>query len=251
MLLAGLFAGAASAQTARPVQPSAAATGTQSGAAPTRANGVPPTAPGLNGINSAQQAQPGTNSSGPGATSGNAGAGANNGNGAGRSSGGRVRNRNRTSQSPVPAANGNIHVTGFPSQNRPGSVDHPLLPIVSPGNGLGIRSGTAIEITLRAPIDSGHARNGDMIEATLAAPLAGLPAGTPVRLTVVQAARAGSLSSFGELSIQVVSIADRRVLSDTITAQGKEGPKELPDAAPARGTEAIFTPDQPISLPAS
>ena len=68
---------------------------------------------------------------------------------------------------------------------------------------------------------------------------------------MVAATGAGQLFSYGVLSLQVVSIADRRILSDTISAQGNEGTKELPDAAPARGTEAIFTPDQPISLPAA
>ncbi len=154
-------------------------------------------------------------------------------------------------QPPAPAANARVEVTGRPSANRSGTVDRPLLPIVSGGNGFGIRSGTPILVKLRAPLDSGHARNGDMVNATLAEPLNNLPAGTPVRLTVVQSVPAGQLFSYGELSIQVVSIADRRVLSDTITAQGKEGAKELPDAAPARGTEAIFTPGQAITLPAA
>ena len=154
-------------------------------------------------------------------------------------------------QSPTADANGRVEVTGFPSVNSRGSADRPLLPMAGNGNSLGIRSGTPIQIKLKTSVDSGHAHNGDMLDGTLAAAVGGMAVGTPVRLTVVQAAPAGRIASYGELSIQVVSIADHRVLSDTITAQGKEGAKELPDAAPARGTDAVFTADQTISLPAA
>lgn len=121
--------------------------------------------------------------------------------------------------------------------------------MASLGNALGIRSGAPIRIKLQADADSGHVRNGDMLDATLTEPLGGLLAGTPVRVTVVQSSRAGQMLSFGELSLQVVSIGRYAVLSDTITALGKEGPKEQPDAAPARGTEAIFPSSQTITLP--
>lgn len=168
----------------------------------------------------------------------------------GRGAGGGTNGAN-SSQQPAPADNSKVEVTGRTAANRTGTADRPLLPIPTLGNALGIHSGTPILVTLRQAVDSGHARNGDMLDGTLASPLAGLPAGTPVRLTVVSASRAGQLTSYGELSLQVVSIADKGVLSDIVTAQGKEGAKELPDAAPARGTEAIFTADQPISLPAA
>ena len=254
MLLAGLFAVALHGQATTPPQTTApgAANSSTSGSAPTRATGQPPTAPGLTGTSPAYQPLASANgNSSDTSPNGNTGGGANPAasNGSGNSAGG--ANAGNTSQPPAPAATAKVQVTGRESANRNGTVDHPLLPIVSAGNGLGIRSGTPILVKLRASVDSGRARNGDMIDGTLAAPVGSMPTGTPVRLTVVQAAAAGRLTSYGELSIQVVSIADRRVLSDTITAQGKEGPKELPDAAPARGTEAIFTPDQPISLPAA
>ena len=116
---------------------------------------------------------------------------------------------------------------------------------------LGIRSGTPIRVRLRQPADSGHARNGDLLDAVLAEPVGGLPAGTPVQLTVVLSLRAGTINSYGELSIQVVSIANHRVLSEIVTALGKEGKKELADAAPSLGTDAGFTADQVITLNAS
>ena len=72
-----------------------------------------------------------------------------------------------------------------------------------------------------------------------------------MELTVVAVAAAGQMSSQGELSLQVISIDGQSVLSDVITAEGKEGQKLLPDDAPSRGTEAVFTPDQPLTLPAA
>lgn len=161
------------------------------------------------------------------------------------------RGRRRTAARPAPASTGRIEIKGQTGKNPEPTADRPLLPVASLGNALGIRSGTPIRVRLQADADSGHARNGDMLNATLAEPLAGLPVGTPVGVTVVQAARAGQLLSFGELSLQVVSIGKSGVLSDTITAFGKEGPKELPDAAPARGTEAIFPAANFLEFPAA
>lgn len=120
-----------------------------------------------------------------------------------------------------------------------------------PHNALGIAAGTPIYVHLKQAVDSGHARNGDTVHAVLAQPLGKLPSGAPVNLTVVAAAPAGELGSSGVLSLQIVSINGEQMLSQVITAEGKEGKKLLPDDAPARGTEAVFTPDAPIQLPAA
>ena len=104
-------------------------------------------------------------------------------------------------------------------------------------------------VKLLQPVDSGHAKNGDMLRGVLAAPLGGIQAGAPVQLTVVASAAAGQMTSYGELSLQVVSINGQMVLSDVVTAEGKEGKTILADDAPARGTEAVFPSDQPITLP--
>ncbi len=126
------------------------------------------------------------------------------------------------------------------------------LPGVSmPRNALGISAGTPIHVKLQQAIDSGHARNGDTIQGTLAEPLGTLPNGAPVSLTVVAAAPAGEVGSGGVLSLQVTSINGQQMLSQVITAEGKEGVKLLPDDAPSRGTEAVFTPDAAITLPAA
>ncbi len=126
-----------------------------------------------------------------------------------------------------------------------------MLPMAAVGNALGIPSGTPIQVQLQQRADSGHVRNGDMLRGTLSAPLAGLAKGTPVQLTVVQASRAGALTSAGELSLQVTRIGNYDVLSVIVTALGKEGKKEIADAAPAPGTEAEFPADQDLSFPAA
>ncbi len=124
-----------------------------------------------------------------------------------------------------------------------------MLPIATVPNPLGLRSGTPICVQLKATADSGHLRNGDMVDAVLSGPLGGLPKGTPVKLTVVQSARAGILVSYGELSLQVTRIGNYAVLSDIVTALGKEGKKDIADSAPATGTEAVFSAGQDFTFP--
>ncbi|SEB73214.1 hypothetical protein [Terriglobus roseus] len=115
----------------------------------------------------------------------------------------------------------------------------------------GVKAGTPIQVRLQSPVDSGHARNGDIVRGILVAPVGDAPAGAPVELTVVAAAAAGQMTSAGELSLQVVKVNGTTVLSEVITATGEEGKKIIPDAAPERGTEAIFTPEKPLTLPAA
>lgn len=132
------------------------------------------------------------------------------------------------------------------------SAEGVALPGVSmPHNALGISAGTAIHVRLQQTIDSGHAKNGDIVQGTLVEPLGRLPSGSPVNLTVVAAAPAGEIGSSGTLSLQVTSINGEQVLSQVITAEGKEGQKLLPDDAPARGTEAVFSPDAAFTVPAA
>ncbi len=118
-------------------------------------------------------------------------------------------------------------------------------------NALGVAIGTPIQVRLQQTIDSGHAHNGDTVRGVLAAPLGRLPTGAEVGLTVVAAAAAGQLASSGVLSLQVISINGQQILSQVVTAEGQEGKKGLADDAPERGTEATFTSDQPITLPAA
>ena len=152
--------------------------------------------------------------------------------------------------STAPIANSGIIVSGSDAKFRP-SDDHPMLPMDAVGNPLGIRSGAPIHVLLTRTADSGHVRNGDVLAATLAAPIAGLARGTPVQLTVIQASQAGVLTSAGELSMQVTRIGDYNVLSVIVTALGKEGKKEVADAAPSPGTEAEFPAGQDLTFPAA
>ncbi len=159
---------------------------------------------------------------------------------------------------PAPASTSRVVVTGDSNGNPvsdPGAASlnaGPQLPGVTlQHNSLGVKAGTLIQVRLRQSVDSGHAKNGQTVNGALTAPLGKVPAGAPVQLTVVAVARAGEISSDGELSLQVISVNGEPALSEVVTAEGKEGAKTLPDDAPARGTEAIFTPDQTITLPAA
>ncbi len=204
------------------------------GAAPTSADASPANAPAT--AQSPRNATPGTTAPKPGAPTATAR----------RTQRGPASRPNST----APIANSRVVIYGRPQADKP-SGDHPLLNITAVGNPLGIRSGTPIQVKLLHSADSGHVRNGDTLAATLAAPIGGLSTGTPVQLTVVQASQAGSLTSAGELSIQVTRIGNYDVLSLIVTAVGKEGKKELPDAAPAIGTEATFGAEQDLSFPAA
>ena len=153
---------------------------------------------------------------------------------------------------PAAAATATVTATGDNDGSSPGanssSAVLPGVPMMH--NAFGIAKGTPIEVRLQQPVDSGHAKNGDMLRGVLAAPVGEIPAGAPVQLTVVAVAAAGQITSNGELSLQVVSVDGKRLLSDVVTAEGKEGNKLMPDDAPGRGTEAIFPANQPITLPA-
>lgn len=118
-------------------------------------------------------------------------------------------------------------------------------------NALGIASGTPIVVRLNQSVDSGHVKNGQVLKGTLARAVGNAAAGSSVDITVVSAAAAGTMSSAGELSLQVTRINGNTALSQVITAQGKTGPRLTADADPARGTEAQITADQQLTLPAA
>ena len=150
----------------------------------------------------------------------------------------------------APDATATVSVNGDRDSTSPGLQSGVLAGTPLPRNAYGIARGTPIHVRLQQPVDSGHAKNGQMLGGVLTAPAGSAPAGTPVQLTIVSVVAAGQMKSNGELSVQVVSINGQDVISDVITAEGQEGPKLLPDAAPGRGTEAVLTPDQPLTLPA-
>jgi len=102
---------------------------------------------------------------------------------------------------------------------------------------------TAIAVRLANAIDSGHLKNGDTVHASLANPIALSPRGTlkastPADLTVVETLPAGRLYAAGEFSLQLIRVGPVSVYTDTLTYRGKPGHKDLPDSAPAVGTDA-------------
>lgn len=111
------------------------------------------------------------------------------------------------------------------------------------GSGVSIAPRTEIALRLGHGIDSGHLKNGDAVAATLAKPVAltrkgSLGAGTPAELTVVETLPAGQLYSAGEFSLQLQTVGSVPVYTDTLTYRGQVGHKDLPDSAPAVGTDA-------------
>lgn len=111
------------------------------------------------------------------------------------------------------------------------------------GHGESIPPHAAIEVKLSRSIDSGRLKNGETVQATLSQPVTlsprgTLPAGTPVELTVVETLPAGRLYAAGEFSLQAERVGSVGVYTDTLTYRGKPGHKDLPDSAPAVGTDA-------------
>lgn len=118
---------------------------------------------------------------------------------------------------------------------------------IGSGSGLGVSVAPHTEIALKLgrTIDSGHLKNGDTVAATLTKPLALSPkgtlgAGTPAVLTVVETLPAGRISAAGEFTLQLERVGSVSVYTDTLTYRGKSGHKDLPDSAPATGTDATL-----------
>jgi hypothetical protein len=113
--------------------------------------------------------------------------------------------------------------------------------------GVYVPANTELDVRLQHAIDSGHEHNGDMIGAVLTAPVRlsdgqQLSVGTNVGVTVVAVAAAGKLSAHGEITLQLTHVDSVGVLSDELTFFGQDGPKDLPDSEPAKGTEATVDP---------
>jgi hypothetical protein len=116
-------------------------------------------------------------------------------------------------------------------------------PVTGMPHGVYLPAHQDIAVRLEKTIDSAHLRNGDMLAASLTAPVRtsdghSLPAGTRVGVTVLAVAPVGKISSHGEITLQVTRVGSVGVLSDALTFRGQSGPKELPDSAPAKGSEA-------------
>ena len=113
----------------------------------------------------------------------------------------------------------------------------------SNGRSVTIAPHTEIDLKLGQSVDSGHLKNGDTVAATLAKPVALVPkgtlnAGTAAELTVVETLPAGRIYASGEFSLQVERVGSVPVYTNTLTYRGQPGHKDLPDSAPAVGTDA-------------
>jgi hypothetical protein len=111
------------------------------------------------------------------------------------------------------------------------------------GPAISITPHTEIDLKLGRSIDSGHLKNGDTVAATVAKPVALSPkgtldAGSPAVLTVVETLPAGRIYAAGEFSLQLERVGSVAVYTDTLTYRGQTGNKDLPDSAPAVGTDA-------------
>lgn len=131
------------------------------------------------------------------------------------------------------------------SQASPISLGHAVAPSVAPH--------TAIPIRLATAIDSGHLKNGQTLHATLTSPVTLSPrgilaAGTPAELTVVETLPAGRLYAAGEFSLQLLQVGRISVYTNTLTFRGKPGHKDLPDSAPAVGTDAGLPAGAPLTF---
>ena len=142
----------------------------------------------------------------------------------------------RTVQPDTADAAGACH--GFGGTGEPDSIKY---------MGRAFRSHRIRRSTLKLgrSIDSGHLKNGDTVAATLAKPVALSPkgtldAGTPAELTVVETLPAGRIYASGEFSLQLERVGSVTVYTDTLTYRGKPGHKDLPDSAPAVGTDAAL-----------
>ena len=113
------------------------------------------------------------------------------------------------------------------------------------GRGESIPAHSAIDVKLSRSIDSGRLKNGETVQATLSHPVTlspkgTLPVGTPVELTVIETLPAGRIYAAGEFSLQAERVGPVGVFTDTLTYRGRPGHKDLPDSAPAVGTDAAL-----------
>lgn len=110
------------------------------------------------------------------------------------------------------------------------------------GNGPDFSPHTAIPVRLSAAIDSGSLKNGQMVPASLTSAIRSgnitFAQGSPVELSVVETVPAGRISAAGEFSLQLLRVGKADVFTDIQTFRGDTGKKDLPDSAPAVGTDA-------------
>ncbi len=160
--------------------------------------------------------------------------------------------RARDSKGSVPAAtvhaDGDQGMAGETPLNTAGVPDPKDVsveesPLGLARSGVHIKAETPLKVRLSASLSSGVQRNEDtvagvLMEAVTASSGKVLPQGTPVKVTILTAAKAGQVSSAGELSLEVLEVGSVPVVSNVLEFDGQEGRREVADANPEKGTEA-------------
>ena len=134
-------------------------------------------------------------------------------------------------------------VGGPTSVHRADDSSVPASPVTAEVAPASLKVGTVLRVQLAKALDSGTLHEGDNLTGKLVGGVrtsAGqaIAAGASVTATVVSAAPAGKIASAGELSLQVTKVGTVAVVSDVLSFEGQEGHKDLPDSAPAKGTDA-------------
>ena len=134
-----------------------------------------------------------------------------------------------------------LNTTGIPDAKDLTPEDSPVSGQRLPG---ALKVGSTVSMQLAEAVNSGVVKNGDAVHGTLSAAVrtaggAMIPAGAKVDGTVVSTAKAGTVQSAGILSLQLTRVGGVAVVTDVVDFTGQEGHKDVADAAPQKGSEAI------------
>ena len=173
-----------------------------------------------------------------------------------------VADAKQQSKSPAPSAvvraDGDAGLTGespLDTQGVPDPSDVSLeeSPIRATRPGTWIKAQTPLKVKLSHTATSGSVKNGDTVAGVLVDPVktgngSVLGPGTPIKATVLSAAAAGKVQSAGVLSVQVFQVGGLQVISNVLEFTGHEGHREVADANPDKGTEAVVQAGVPLSF---
>ncbi len=158
-----------------------------------------------------------------------------------------IRNSTRVPAAPVKAGDDKGETgeapLNTPAEQPAADVTPAASPVAAGPRGGYLLPGAVLEIELNRGVDSGRQHNGDSVQGVLTAPVRAvngtvLAKGTPVEATILSSAAAGTMQSYGVLSLQVYRVGGFAVFTNVLDFDGQEGHKDLPDSAPAKGTEA-------------
>ncbi len=146
-----------------------------------------------------------------------------------------------------------VNTPDVPDPKDVSAVGSPTAGLRGGAEAVRIKASTAVNVTLTQAVSSGVQRNGAMLEGVLAGPVTAsdgrvMKAGTPVQVTVLSVAKAGMVQSAGVLSLQVVRVGGVAVTTDVLEFLGQEGHRDVADANPEKGTEAMVQAGAPLKF---